>query len=194
MSAKGDVARWAWLRAPRLLALAAVAATAGMSGGSALAEELAIANAKMMDVIEVDVPAEAGPADAAAAPASEDPSVPTVVARIDLSDQIMTVYVGEKMSYVFKVSTGRKGYGTPTGQWNAEWLSPRHRSKKYRNAPMPWSVFFHAGYAVHGTTEVRRLGRPASHGCVRLHPSNAKTFYKLVQENGKENTLVSVVR
>ena len=59
---------------------------------------------------------------------------------------------------------------------------------------MPWSVFFHGGYAVHGTTAVRRLGRPASHGCVRLHPANAKIFYKLVQQNGKENTLVSIVR
>jgi hypothetical protein len=124
----------------------------------------------------------------------EEPFVPKVVARIDLSDQTMTVYVNEKLSYVFKVSTGRKGYGTPTGQWDAKWLSPRHRSKKYHNAPMPWSVFFHGGYAVHGTTEVRRLGRPASHGCVRLHPANAKIFYKLVKENGRENTLVSVVR
>ncbi len=126
--------------------------------------------------------------------AVEEPFVPKVVARIDLSDQTMTVYVNEKLSYVFKVSTGRKGYGTPTGQWDAKWLSPRHRSKKYHNAPMPWSVFFHGGYAVHGTTEVRRLGRPASHGCVRLHPANAKIFYKLVKENGRENTLVSVVR
>ena len=117
-----------------------------------------------------------------------------MVARVDLSEQTMTVYVHEKLAHVFKVSTGRRGYGTPTGQWNAKWLSPHHRSKKYHNAPMPWSVFFHGGYAIHGTTEVRRLGRPASHGCVRLLPANAKIFYKLVQENGKENTLVSVVR
>ena len=120
--------------------------------------------------------------------------MPAVVARVDLSDQTMTIYVHEKLAYQFRVSTGRRGYGTPTGQWNAAWLSPRHRSKKYHNAPMPWSVFFHDGYAVHGTTEVRRLGRPASHGCVRLHPDNARIFYKLVKENGKENTLVSVVR
>ncbi len=127
-------------------------------------------------------------------PAPAEPVTELVVARIDLSDQTMTVYVGERLAHVFKVSTGRRGYGTPTGRWNAQWLSPRHRSKKYNNAPMPWSVFFHGGYAVHGTTEVRRLGRIASHGCVRLHPANAKIFYKLVQTNGKENTLVSIVR
>ena len=167
-----------------LSGLIAATGLAGISAGAALADEIRIANARMMAITEVD----------AAAPADEEPSVPTVVARIDLSDQTMTVYVDEKLSYVFKVSTGRRGYGTPTGQWAAQWLSPRHRSKKYHDAPMPWSVFFHGGYAVHGTTEVRRLGRPASHGCVRLHPSNAKIFYKLVQENGKENTLVSIVR
>jgi hypothetical protein len=175
---------------PRLVAIAAAATTlAGLCGGTAPAEELIIATAPMMDVTAIDV---AAPEATQAAP--EEPSVPTVVARIDLSDQTMTVYVDERLSYEFKVSTGRPGYGTPAGQWNAAWLSPYHRSKKYHNAPMPWSVFFNGGYAVHGTTEVRRLGRAASHGCVRLHPANAKIFYKLVQEYGKENTLVSIVR
>ena len=177
------------LRVPRLLVIAATA-VAGLCGGSALAGEMRIANTPMMAVTEIDVDV----ASEAAVPAPEEPSVPKVVARIDLSDQTMTVYVEEKLAHVFKVSTGRRGYGTPTGQWAAQWLSPRHRSKKYHNAPMPWSVFFHGGYAVHGTTDVRRLGRPASHGCVRLLPANAKIFYKLVQANGKENTLVSVVR
>jgi lipoprotein-anchoring transpeptidase ErfK/SrfK len=194
-------ARW---HAPRLLVLAAAATTlAGLSGGMAPAEELTIATAPMIDVTAVDMAAPeanaAAPELSTAAPEADraapaEPSVPTVVARVDLSDQTMTVYVDERLSYEFKVSTGRSGYGTPTGRWNAAWLSPYHRSKKYHNAPMPWSVFFHGGYAVHGTTEVRRLGRAASHGCVRLHPANAKIFYKLVQEYGKENTLVSIVR
>ena len=134
------------------------------------------------------------PADVGVAVEADVPAKKTVVARVDLSDQTMTIYVDERLAYTFKVSTGRRGYGTPTGQWNAAWLSPRHRSRKYNNAPMPWSVFFHDGYAVHGTTDLRRLGRPASHGCVRLHPDNAKIFYQLVKENGKQNTLVSVVR
>jgi hypothetical protein len=180
----------AWPGAPRLLILAAAAtALAGLGSGMAFAEEIKIANAPMMDVTDVDA---AAPEAAAAAP--QEPSVPTVVARIDLSDQTMTVYVSERLSHVFEVSTGRRGYGTPMGRWNAAWLSRYHRSKKYHNAPMPWSVFFYGGYAVHGTTEVRRLGRPASHGCVRLHPANAKIFYQLVKEYGKENTLVSIVR
>ena len=80
-----------------------------------------------------------------------DPPVPAIVARIDLSDQTMTIYVEEKLAYTFKVSTARPGYLTPVGRYQAEWLSPRHRSRKYDNAPMPWSVFFHGGWAIHGT-------------------------------------------
>ena len=190
MSANKQAVWCARLCGPALLALVTVMAIAASGGSPARAGEIKIANAPYMEVTEVTVDA----APQAAVPAEEASSVPKVVARIDLSDQTMTVYVEEKLVHVFKVSTGRRGYGTPTGRWNAKWLSPRHRSKKYHNAPMPWSVFFNGGYAVHGTTEVRRLGRPASHGCVRLLPANAKLFYKLVQENGKENTLVSIVR
>ncbi|MEX0853479.1 MAG: L,D-transpeptidase [Bauldia sp.] len=134
---------------------------------------------------------------ASAEPAAEplpEPPKPLVVARIDLSDQRMSIYVDERLSYSFAVSTGRGSYRTPTGRWQAEWLSPRHRSRKYDNAPMPWSVFFYRGYAIHGTTEVKRLGQPASHGCIRLHPDNAKIFYQLVDANGRDNTLISVVR
>jgi lipoprotein-anchoring transpeptidase ErfK/SrfK len=123
----------------------------------------------------------------------EVPGTP-IVARVDLSDQRMYVYLDERLVYTFPVSSGRGKYGTPTGRWNAYWLSPKHRSRKYNNAPMPWAVFFHEGYAVHGTTDLRNLGRPASHGCIRLHPDNAKTFFKMVEASGKESTLVTIVR
>lgn len=119
---------------------------------------------------------------------------PLLVARIDVSDQRMYVYVDERLVNVFKVSTARRGYITPTGRYRALWLSRFHRSRKYDWAPMPWSVFFNGGYAIHGTTDIKRLGRPASHGCVRLHPQNAKVFYDLVKASGKENTVITVVR
>jgi lipoprotein-anchoring transpeptidase ErfK/SrfK len=123
----------------------------------------------------------------------EVPGTP-LVARIDLSDQRMYVYLDNQLIHEFPVSSGRGRYGTPTGRWNAYWLSPKHRSRKYNNAPMPWAVFFNEGYAVHGTTDIRNLGRPASHGCIRLHPDNAKIFFRMVQTSGKESTLISVVR
>jgi hypothetical protein len=132
------------------------------------------------------------PTDSAAVDIAAPPRI--MVARVDLSDQTMNVYVDDVLAYTFVVSTGRKGHATPVGRYKAEWLSPKHRSRKYNNAPMPWSVFFYDGYAVHGTTEMNALGRPASHGCVRLDPENAKAFYALVKELGLENTIITIVR
>jgi len=144
-------------------------------------------------------PADAGPLAGTLFAALGTPDVPdtkqphVLLARVDLSEQTMRVYVDDRLADTFPVSTGRGRYHTPTGNWRAQWLSPHHRSAKYHNAPMPWSVFFYKGYAIHGTTEISRLGQPASHGCVRLHPDNAKIFYDLVQEYGKANTRISVV-
>jgi hypothetical protein len=121
------------------------------------------------------------------------PSSAVVTAQIDISDQTMTVYVNQWLTHSFQVSTARRGYITPVGEYHAEWLSPKHRSRKYDNAPMPWAVFFHGGYAVHGTTDIRHLGKPASHGCVRLHPANARLFFALVKVVGKENSYINVV-
>ncbi len=117
----------------------------------------------------------------------------TVRAVVDLSDQTMRIFINESEAHNFTVSTGRGRYRTPTGEWQAGWLAAKWRSRKYNNAPMPWSVFFYRGYAVHGTTDIKRLGRPASHGCIRLHPDNAKTFYRLVESVGKSNTTITIV-
>jgi lipoprotein-anchoring transpeptidase ErfK/SrfK len=69
-----------------------------------------------------------------------------------------------------------------------------HYSSKYENAPMPHSVFFRGGYAIHGTPYIKRLGRRASHGCVRLHPANAARLYKLVLIYGFDNTRITIHR
>ena len=115
-----------------------------------------------------------------------------LVAKIDLSSQTMVVSQNGVVKYKWPVSTGRKGYSTPTGSYSAKWLSRHHRSRKYNNAPMPYAVFFRGGYAVHATYETKRLGRPASHGCVRLHPDNAAKFFSLVQKNGNSNTRIVI--
>jgi lipoprotein-anchoring transpeptidase ErfK/SrfK len=103
-----------------------------------------------------------------------------VVARIDISKQRMLVLVDGRPTFEWKVSTAGKGYVTPTGSFKPTRMHEMWYSKKYDNAPMPHSVFFHGGYAVHATPHVKRLGRPASHGCIRLHPDNASDFYQLV--------------
>lgn len=118
----------------------------------------------------------------------------SLTARIDLSSQTMTVSQNGVVRHIWKVSTARRGYITPTGSWSVKWLSRNHRSRKYDNAPMPYSVFFHGGYAIHGTYDIKRLGRPASHGCIRLHPQNAATFFAMVQRSGNKNTRIVITR
>lgn len=109
---------------------------------------------------------------------------------VDISDQNMVVRVNGELKHTFDVSTGRKGYTTPTGAYGVTRMYRKYHSKKYDGAPMPYAIFFHGGYAIHGTTDLKRLGRIASHGCVRLHPDNAKTLFSLVKEIGSENTRV----
>lgn len=115
-----------------------------------------------------------------------------VFITIDKSAQIMIVETPTDQ-YEWNVSTGRKGYTTPSGNFQPYLLKPMHYSSKYENAPMPHSIFFHGGYAIHATDAVNKLGRPASHGCIRLSPQNAKWLYRIVKEYGKENTYITVV-
>jgi lipoprotein-anchoring transpeptidase ErfK/SrfK len=121
-------------------------------------------------------------------------SAASLVAKVNLSTQTMTVMHKGVVKYQWKVSTARRGKVTPTGAWRAKWLSKNHRSSRYNNAPMPYSIFYNGHYAVHGTDQVGRLGRPASSGCIRLHPSNAAVLYGLAQREGLKNTRIVVVR
>jgi len=95
--------------------------------------------------------------------------------------QTMSIYENGQLMDVWPVSTARKGYYTPTGSYRPYSYQPIHYSKKYDNAPMPHSIFFSGGYAIHATPHVGNLGRPASHGCVRLHPTNAATLYNMTK-------------
>ncbi len=117
-----------------------------------------------------------------------------VVARIDLSAQHMSVYVDGRLRHSWRVSTGRGRYRTPRGTFRPTVMRRIHYSSRYNNSPMPYSIFFHRGYAIHGTHEVSRLGRRASHGCVRLHPSAARTLYHLVRRHGPGRTRIVIRR
>jgi lipoprotein-anchoring transpeptidase ErfK/SrfK len=121
-------------------------------------------------------------------------SAASLVAKVSISNQTMTVLHRGRVIHTWRVSTARRGKVTPTGQWNAKWLSRNHRSSRYNNAPMPFAIFYNGHYAVHGTDQVNRLGSPASAGCVRLHPQNAATLFSLAQREGLENTRIVVQR
>lgn len=117
-----------------------------------------------------------------------------ITVNIDKTIQEMTVFVDGTEQYRWPVSTGTRGYDTPSGTFQASSMNEMWYSKQWDNAGMPHSVFFtKEGHAIHGTDQVKNLGTAASHGCVRLSKENAEIFYRLVEENGLESTQVSLV-
>ncbi|MBI3436181.1 MAG: L,D-transpeptidase [Proteobacteria bacterium] len=116
----------------------------------------------------------------------------SVVVHIDKSSQRMVVSVDGQVRHRWIVSTGRRPFGTPSGTYRPRMMARRWFSRKYDNSPMPYSIFYHKGYAIHGTNYIRQLGGPASHGCVRLHPANAAILFALVGRHGMSNTRIVV--
>ena len=119
-------------------------------------------------------------------------SAATLTANVSLSTQTMTVIHRGKVIGRWPVSTARRGKVTPTGAWTAKWLSRHHRSSRYNNAPMPYSMFYNGNCAVHGTNQTNRLGSPASAGCVRLAPAHAEKLFSLARSEGLSNTRIIV--
>ena len=126
------------------------------------------------------------------APPPPPPPPITLVLNADLGAQRLSVIENGRTKYVWPISSGRRGFATPTGTFHPQWASKMHYSRQYEYAPMPHAVFFHRGTAFHGTGAVGLLGQPASHGCVRLAPGNAAQLFKLVHHHGYASTKVVV--
>jgi hypothetical protein len=121
------------------------------------------------------------------------PADAAVLVTIDKSTQRMTVAVDGSLRWVWPISTGQLGHDTPSGRYTAFRMEADHFSKEWDDAPMPHSIFFsQTGHAIHGYLNTRRIGSPASHGCVRLEPANAARLYALVEQQGLPNTKVVV--
>jgi hypothetical protein len=118
------------------------------------------------------------------------PASAGVVVTVDKAAQHLTVSVNGMTRYSWPVSTARWGYRTPVGSYRPERLERQWYSRKYDWSPMPHSIFFSGGYAIHGSYEVSRLGSPASHGCIRLAPANAATLFALVKANSNDTRIV----
>jgi lipoprotein-anchoring transpeptidase ErfK/SrfK len=116
-----------------------------------------------------------------------------VVIDVDLTSQTMHVASAEG-SYAWPVSTARAGFTTPRGHFSPIGMERMHYSKKYHNSPMPYSIFFRGGYAIHGSYATAALGTPASHGCVRLSPAHAQRLYELVQREGASISITGAPR
>jgi hypothetical protein len=121
------------------------------------------------------------------------PADAAVLVTIDKSTQRMMVAVDGNLRWVWPVSTGQVAHDTPSGKYTAFRMEADHFSKEWDDAPMPHSIFFSpTGHAIHGYLNTRRIGSPASHGCVRLEPANAARLYALVEQQGLPNTKVVV--
>ncbi len=120
------------------------------------------------------------------------PATAAVEARIHISSQRLEVLVDGVRASEYVVSTGKRGYRTPTGTYTPQRMHKTYYSRKYHNSPMPNSIFIVGGVALHGTNDLRHLGKPASHGCIRLHPKDAAALYGLVKDHGMGNTKVII--
>lgn len=181
------------------LATAAGAAAAAEASPAAVAQEPA-KGAEPIAKAGADAPSAAaamgasGSAEPAPAvkPTPPPPPATTLKVAVDLTKQRLTVTEHGKVKHSWPISSGVAGFRTPTGNYRPQWAAKMWYSKKYDDAPMPHSVFFHDGFAIHATYATGRLGRTASHGCVRLSPSNAEAFYKLVHKHGYAHTRISI--
>ncbi|MBI3434034.1 MAG: L,D-transpeptidase [Proteobacteria bacterium] len=121
------------------------------------------------------------------------PARADVAIEIDKATQTMTVAVDGRLIWSWPVSTGKTGFDTPSGSFRTFRMEADHFSKEWDDAPMPHSIFFtRKGHAIHGSFDVKRLGAPASHGCVRLHPENAAKLFALVESHGVLKTTVEL--
>lgn len=115
-----------------------------------------------------------------------------LLVSVSKSQQRLSVTVDGAETYRWPVSTGTRGHETPSGNFRPIRLERHSYSRQYELTPMPWAMFFHRGYAVHGTIEAYNLGHAASHGCVRLRPDNAATLFSLMRRQGLGNTKIVV--
>jgi lipoprotein-anchoring transpeptidase ErfK/SrfK len=157
------------------------------------AKTLADAKAARMIPLEKSIAATATPAPVVASETVSKPKPETTLTiNIDLTKQRLVVAERGTTVGTWSISSGADGFRSPTGTFRPLWMSKMWYSKKYDNAPMPHSVFFSGGVALHATQSIGMLGRPASHGCIRQSPANAEKLYKLVSKHGNESTKITV--
>jgi hypothetical protein len=121
------------------------------------------------------------------------PAIADIQITVDKAAQTLTVARDGEVLHKWPVSTGRVGRFTPDGSYQAFRLEKDHFSREFDDAPMPHSIFFtKRGHAIHGSLETGKLGRPASSGCVRLAPENAKVLFDLVKAEGVLKTKVTI--
>ena len=126
----------------------------------------------------------------------------SVFVNVVKSVQKLYLYVDGELQTSWLVSTAGRGHVTPNfdGHPSGPFYSGRYSSRKYPGGDykglgnMPYASFYHGGFAIHGTPSIGMLGRPASHGCVRSHPNNARYLSQLIRSVGAGNVWITVSR
>jgi lipoprotein-anchoring transpeptidase ErfK/SrfK len=172
----------------------------GLAGALAALSVWSVEASADMEQAATEPEATVRPTESTAAEPPGKPEVPapppkpviTLLIDIDLAKQQLTVKTGGAVRHTWPVSSGTQEFPTPRGAFRPQWMAKLWHSRKYDDAPMPHSIFFNEGVAIHATTATGRLGRPASHGCVRLSPANAATLFALVTRHGMAATRIVV--
>jgi len=113
---------------------------------------------------------------------------------VDISQQSMRVYQGNRRIYHWRVSTGRRGFGTPRGNFRAKFIRKRHRSHICHGQFMMNAIVLNDKLAIFGSNSTWKLGQNVSYGCVKISKENSKKLYKLVQSYGKNRVRVKITR
>jgi hypothetical protein len=122
--------------------------------------------------------------------------------EIDLTNQHLYAYEGDRKVYDFLVSTGKWG-ATPTGTFNI-WIKLRYTKMEGGNKALgtyyylpnvPYTMFFynqsipkHRGYGIHGTYWHSNFGHPMSHGCINMKTEEAEQLYSWANPPSTKNT------
>jgi len=121
-------------------------------------------------------------------------TVERVVARVSITDQTVRVHPEGRLLHAWAVSTATAGKITPTAVHRPEGLSRHHKSRPCDNAPLSFAICRDGDHAIHGTARIGHLGKPASHGCVRLDPHDAEILFAMVKVAGMDGLRVKIVR
>jgi hypothetical protein len=104
--------------------------------------------------------------------------------EVDLSDQTLVAYEGDRPVLATMVSTGKEGFETPSGDFR---IKSKHVATTmdgntatdgpYSIEDVPWTMYFHRSYALHGAFWHRQFGIARSHGCVNLSAADARFLF-----------------
>jgi tetratricopeptide (TPR) repeat protein len=159
----------------------------------ATADSASAAEIKRKLAAPAAVPASIANAQVSLAVPHDAPGPPfTLVLKTDLGAQQLTVVENGAVVHVWPISSGTRGFATPTGIFQPKSANRMWYSHQYNWTPMPYAIFFVRGVAFHGTNVTSRLGKTASHGCIRLATSDAAQLFDLVHKHGFAKTQIIV--